>query len=50
MLFVTRYLGHQIKENEVGRVYGTHVGKNRSYGVLVGRPERKRPLPKLVFR
>jgi len=42
--------GHQIKENEMGRVYSTHDGNNMSYGVLVGKPGRKRPLPKPVFR
>jgi hypothetical protein len=39
----------QVKEDEMGRACRTH-GKRIAYRVLVGKPERKRPLGRLRHR
>jgi hypothetical protein len=38
------YYADQIKENEVGGACGTHGRGENVYGVLMGKPEGKRPL------
>jgi hypothetical protein len=37
-------LNDQVKEDEIGRACSTHGEKRKSYSVLVGKPEGKRPL------
>jgi len=45
LLLIKYYSGDQMKKNEMGAACSTYGGQERSvYGVLVGRPEGKRPL------
>ena len=37
-------MGDQIKKNEMSRPCSAHVESRSAYRVLVGKPERKRPL------
>jgi hypothetical protein len=37
-------ISDQVKEDEVGRACSTHEEKRNAYRILMGRPERKRPL------
>jgi hypothetical protein len=37
-------MDNQVKEYEVGRVCSTNEEKRNTYKILVGKPERKRPL------
>jgi hypothetical protein len=40
------YLNDQVKEDEMDGVCSTHGEKRNAYRILVGKPERKRPLGK----
>jgi hypothetical protein len=35
---------YNFKEDEMGRAYSTNVENRNAYGILVGKPEGKRPL------
>jgi hypothetical protein len=37
-------LNDQVKEDEIGRTCSTHGENMKAYGILVGKPERKRLL------
>ena len=46
MLFTKYYLGDRIKKNEMGEAFSTHGERRGVYGILVQKPEGKRPLGK----
>jgi hypothetical protein len=44
------YSGNQIEKNEMGGACSTYGEKRDAYRILVGRPERRRPLGRLRRR
>jgi hypothetical protein len=46
VLFTKYYLGDRIKKNEMGEAFSTHGERRGVYGILVQKPEGKRPLGK----
>jgi hypothetical protein len=46
VLFAKYNSNDRVKEEEMGRIYRTNGEKRNAYRILVGRPERKRPLKK----
>jgi hypothetical protein len=45
-LLTKQHVGDGIKENEMGRAYGTYGEKRNAYRILVGKPERMKPVRK----
>jgi len=40
---IKQYVDNGIKEDEIGRAYGTYVKKRNAYRILVGKPEGMNP-------